>query len=65
MAKCIPYMGTAPEYHLSTNFIFYPKCTSFGLKDGNLDNFSVLWNLDKIFGMLEELIDITKLLGIF
>ena len=33
----------------------------YGLKDGNnMDNFAMLWNIDKIFGTLEDLIAINK-----
>ena len=36
-------------------------CTDYGLKYGiNLDNFPMLWNIDKIFGMLEDLIATKK-----
>ena len=35
----------------------FGMCTGYGFKDGNyLDNFAMLWNINKIFGMLEDLI---------
>ena len=35
--------------------------TGYGSKDGNkMDNFALSWNIDKIFGMLEDLITTNK-----
>ena len=35
--------------------------TGYGLEDGNkMDNFVMLWNIDKIFCMLEDLIATNK-----
>ena len=35
---------------------YFSGCTDYGLKDDNRDNFILLWNIGKIFGMLEDLI---------
>ena len=38
----------------------------YGSRDGNdMDNFAMPWNIDKIFGMLEELIATNKATGQF
>ena len=35
--------------------------TGYGWKDGNnMDNFAMLWKIDKIFGMLEDLMATNK-----
>ena len=32
------------------------SCTGYGSKEGNnIDNFAIPWNIDNIFGMLEDL----------
>ena len=45
------------EYGYQLNRLYLHHCTGYGLKDGsNKDNFAMLWNIDKIFGMFEDLI---------
>ena len=39
----------------------YVPRTGYGWKDGNnMDNFAMLWKIDKIFGMLEDLMATNK-----
>ena len=36
-------------------------CTGYGSRDGNnINNFAMPWNIDKIFGILEDLMDTIK-----
>ena len=42
------------------NFMLH-ACTGYGSRDGNnMDNFAMPWNIDKIFGMFENLIATNK-----
>ena len=44
-----------------TELVHCSSCTGYGSKDGNnMDNFAMPWNIDKIFGMLEDLIATNK-----